>query len=105
MIWIWTKHTELRFFVLDSSDQQQTVYVLQKVEENENTGETPVTFIQPTGKKDTAVDVESQPSESSLAPSNKQPIQFQKAVEDFLKREKKIVGEWYFFMEMIVRTH
>ena len=64
------------------------------MEENENTGETPVTFIQPTGKKDTAVDVESQPSESSLAPSNKQPpIQFQKAVEDFLKREKKIVGE------------
>ena len=63
------------------------------MEENENTGEAPVTFIQSTGKKDIAVDVEPQPSECSLAPSNKQPIQFQKAVEDFLKREKKIVGE------------
>ena len=67
--------------------------MLQKVEENENTGDTPVAFIQPTGRTDTTVDAVAQPSECSLAPSNKQPIQFQKAVEDLLKREKKITSE------------
>ena len=89
------------FYISGISDQQQTVYVLQKVEENENTGDTPVAFIQPTGRKDTTVDAVAQPSEYSLSPSNKQ---FQKAAEDSLKREKKITSEWYFFMKIVLKN-
>lgn len=76
----------------DKSDDQQTVYVLQKVEEGEDDadGNTHVTVIQGTGETG-ELDVSSLP-QSKLAPGSQQVTE--RAAQDLVERHQKSMHKW-----------